>query len=161
MEVNKSISEDASEKGLYELAYLLEPSVGESDVPARAGDLGAIIERLEGIVNISDNPKLRKLAYTIARSLGGRRQKYSQAYFGWIKFSAPAASIPLIDKEIKGLSFVVRYMLIRAVKVVPRVPRRIIAHKSEGLDAVVKPSVEEIDKEVESLIASASAGVPA
>src|SRR3989344_2956190 len=144
---------------LYELAYILDPGIAEERLAEHAGKITGVIEKHKGALVLADNPKLRGLAYTIERATGGKRQKYNQGYFGWVKFTVSPTSIPDIEKEVKGMTEVIRHILIHTFKSVPAyVPRRPAdAPRADSSDKpVVKPTEAELDKEVDELIASAA-----
>ena len=150
------------EPKLYELAYILDPGIAEEHLAEHAGKVTGIIEKHGGTIVLVDNPKIRGLAYTIERATGGKRQKYNQGYFGWVKFTAVPGSIPEVEKEVKGMTEVIRHILIRTVKsvatYVPRRPADAVSAKG-GSASGGKPTEAELDKEVDELIASAAPAV--
>src|SRR3989338_9142659 len=142
---------------LYELAYILDPGIAEERLAEHAGKITGVIEKHKGALVLADNPKLRGLAYTIERATGGKRQKYNQGYFGWIKFTATSSAVVEIEREIKQRTEVIRHMLIHTVKsVAAYVPRRPAdAPRADTGDKPVEKLTEaELDKEVDDLIAS-------
>ena len=147
------------EKGvqLYELAYILEPGVPEDKLPEYAGKITGLIEKHGGSIVLADNPKIRTLAYTIERATGGKRQKFNQGYFGWLKFNNTPDKIEQLENDVKGWSEVIRHMIIHTVKSVSTfVPRRRpdTPRGTEGETSMPKPTEAELEKEVEQLIAS-------
>lgn len=139
--------------GLYELAFIIEPAIAESVLPDCMNKIEEILGRHEAKTSYSETPRLRNLAYTIEKANGGKRSKYKQGHFGWVRFESSGASIEDIGKEVNALSFVIRMLLIHAPKkdVVPvrARPRRM---KEEVGGA--KPTEADIEKEVDNLIAS-------
>ena len=157
-------NDNDKEPQLYELAYILDPGIAEEHLAEHAGKITGVIEKHKGALVLADNPKLRGLAYSIERATGGKRQKFNQGYFGWVKFTVSPTAVPMIEKEVKAMTEVIRDMLIHTVKsVAPYVPRKPRATESvEGDKPLEKPTEAELDKEVDELIASTvpTANVP-
>ncbi len=141
----------------YEIGYILNPAIAEERLAVEAATLVSVLEKHGASITLSDSPKLRGLTYTIERSLGGKREKFDQGYFGWTKFMADPLKLDGINAELKLNRDIIRHMIIHAnTKVSTRPPRRFPVKKSEA-GTEEKVSEEQIDKEVESLIASTSA----
>ncbi|HEY9582987.1 MAG TPA: 30S ribosomal protein S6 [Candidatus Paceibacterota bacterium] len=153
--MDKMIDDDTKDSDLYELAYIVEPQIAEESLPAFVAQITAIIEAVGGVVTLSDNPKLRGLAYTIERSVGGKRQKYNQGHFGWMKFTAESTKIPDISLELGRLVPIIRKMIIHSPKPSRNLSSRRVPRKVAS-EAGVKVTEAELDKEVETLIANVS-----
>jgi ribosomal protein S6 len=138
----------------YELSFIFEPSITEADIPEYVGKLTELLDKSGAKVSYSETPRLRNLAYTIERAQGGKRFKFNQGYFGYLRFESEPASIEEIGKSVNALKFIIRSLLIHAPKkevITPRVPR---ANKAKEEGVVAKVSEAEIEKEVDNLIAS-------
>ncbi len=96
----------------YELGYLLVPTIPETEVADEVSKLKSAIEK-EGSVHSEGGPEFIDLAYTMEQTLGSKKHKYSQGYFGWIKFNADPASIAGITKALDSNTGLIRYILIK------------------------------------------------
>lgn len=144
--------EKNDDTNLYELSFLIIPEIAEEHLPAELEKIVSVVERHGGAVTLRDNPKLRGLAYTIERSSGGKRQKFNQAHFGWLKFNAVSTSIPEIAKELTTNHNIIRHLLIHGTNVIPSSFAR--RNKDKADAPAEAPTEAEIDKEVEKLIES-------
>src|SRR3989338_5817560 len=84
-ESENSIEKDSNSK-VYELGYLLVPSIKEEDVPVSYGNLKELILSLGGELVSDQLPKIITLAYSMQRVTANIRSRFSTAYFGWTKF---------------------------------------------------------------------------
>jgi len=101
---------------IYEVGYLLSADIAEEKVAEETGKIRTIIEK-EGGLPISDEfPKLRQLAYTLIKRLGGKNLKVTSAYFGWYKFELSSDFIGKIKSELEKLSSIVRFLLIKTAR---------------------------------------------
>ncbi len=145
-----------SEGMLYELAYILDSGLPEEHLAEQVSHLTMAIEKHGGAIVLSDNPKMRTLAYTIEKSMGGKRAKYNSGYFGWIKFTMIPAEVPALESLVKSTPTIIRHMIIHTVKATaPYVARKPRAEGDKDTNTP-KPTEAELDKEVENLIASTS-----
>ena len=154
-----------SRLGVYEVGYLMVPTIAEEGLGAEVTALKDLLSN-NGAVFISEEyPKLIELAYQMVRSISNRKQKFTTAYFGWVKFECSS----LQAKEIKNLldknEKLVRFLLIKTVREntmsVKRTyskpegtKRKVSTPKSsevqtEGETAVVE---EVLDKEIDALV---------
>ena len=100
----------------YELAYLVSPNVPEDKVAEVVSRIKAVLEK-QGVFILSDEfPKFRQLAYTLVKPLGGRNEKYTNAYFGWVKFEVFAANLEAIKTDIEREAQLVRFLIVKTEK---------------------------------------------
>lgn len=150
-----------SESKLYELAYLLSPGIAEGDVLARAEEFSRMIEGVKGLVQYSDTPKKRDLAYQI--------KKEKSAYFGWIKFLLVPGSVHELVAAVKMKEDVLRFFIVEsepiAVASAPRTqhvtersrkaavaPAAAVPTPSDGEPAEEKLDLEALDKKLEEIL---------
>jgi len=115
-------SED--ERGSYEFAFHILPTVAEGEVPAVFAALKDIITKAGGELFDEEVPERFDLAYDIVEHLEGKNRKFSSAYFGWIRFKAVSAKIEEITSEVETRTDILRYLLIRLTKVEEENPFR-------------------------------------
>jgi len=148
-----------SDSKLYEIGFLLDPAVAEETVVGEVAKINALLELYGGIIETSGIPVLRTLTYTIKISTAGKRHKYNQAYFSWIKFRLDPSKVEDLSKEIGKHDGLIRYIFLQGTLASSTpAPRRYV--KKDILDTSAinispkKVTKEDIDKEVDALIAS-------
>lgn len=162
MEMEENLNE--KEPKIYELGYLLSPLVAE-DVLADTVNtvLRQPIEATGARIVSETHPAMRPLAYKVAKEFAGKTNRYSDAYFGAIRFTARPSAIAKIKEVMDRSELVLRFMTIIAPKDnPPRAPRRPMAVKTDapveegGTPKVAAPmTTEDIDKEIEDLLVTA------
>lgn len=152
-EVKTSISR------VYEIGFHIVPSISPDDVPREFGDVKSIIEKHGGVFISEDMPKLRPLAYPMFKTVGTKKEKCLEAYFGWIKFDANSDVAENIKLEIEKLNSIIRVLLIETVRentfIQPKISskRPESDKKPESLDgASVDVSPETIDASIDKLV---------
>jgi ribosomal protein S6 len=147
---------------VYEVGFHVVPTVGDEGV---AGVVDQIRSALGNAEIISEQfPERKRLAYTVERSLTGKREKYDEAYFGFIKFALERESIPAFENALRSNKNVLRFLLIETVREeIGAVPRRAVfaSDRLEG-ETIQKPktteeeatpvSEEELDKSIDALV---------
>lgn len=143
-----------AESRLYELGVLIAPTVPEEKIPAEFGDLIALVEKAGGRLSASDMPRMIILAYPISQTREHKKTSFSQAYFGWLRFESPAASVERLHDELKRQDEVLRFLIISLPKITASVPRRrpIVPRRPPEAVVVAPMTREQIDKEIEQLL---------
>ncbi len=98
---------------LYELGFILVPTTSEPEVSTVVGTLKGYITALEGSVTTEGTPEFIDLAYTMEKTVGSKKNKYSQGYFGWMKFELSPDALESLKKSLDGEVSLVRYILIK------------------------------------------------
>ena len=65
---------------------------------------------------MEDIPKMRPLAYSISKIIDSKRERFNQAYFGWVKFEISCSKISLLEKEIENNPHIIRLICVKTVK---------------------------------------------
>src|SRR5258708_36612471 len=73
---------------VYEIGYLLVPSLPAERIPEEAGRMRELVEKYGGTLIAEEDPKLRELSYPMQRMISHKRETFASAYFGWVKFKA-------------------------------------------------------------------------
>ena len=161
---------DTKDQKTYEIGYLLSPFIpAEQLEEAVAKMFKTNIEAKKGVVTTTVAPKMRPLAYAVAKMVDNKKSVYRDAYFGAVRFEAIPSDITAIKEAFDKDANVVRFLIIVAPKgseiVTPKrvmTPRRTTTRASaesitstEDKPAVVVMSKEDIDKEIEGLISEA------
>ena len=148
---------------VYELGYLLVPTIPEEDLSVSYGNMKELIASL-GAETISDEmPKMIQLAYTMQKVVSNVRSKFNTAYFGWIKFTALPETVLELKKRLDLDPTVIRFLLLKTVKENTIASKRFVRGEGEYRRPLVKktenePSVpmnkEAVDKEIDALVAN-------
>lgn len=165
MEMTENLNE--KEPKIYEIGYLLSPLVAEASlVETVNSDIRKPIEDAKAKVVSEIAPEMKVLAYEVRKDVANKTSKFTDAYFGSIRFEARPSMIAAINEALDSSDLVLRYMTIIAPKDnPPRAPRRQPAAPKaktetetpaspaveEGEKAPVKN--EEIDKEIDGILA--------
>lgn len=148
---------------VYEVGYLLVPTVSMENVPAIYGNLKELVLSLNGEIIADDIPKMINLAYAMQKVINNVRSKFNTAYFGWIKFGMDTLKVLELKKKLDLDSNFIRFLILKTVRentiaakrFVHRDTRRSPLHirKEEEGENVMPINKEEIDKEIEAMVA--------
>lgn len=148
---------------VYELGYLLVPIISAEDLPIHYGDLKELVISFGGVVISDEMPKMIPLAYNMLKVVANVRNKFNTAYFGWIKFTMETDKILELKKKLDLDPSIVRFLILKTVKENTIATKRFVhgegyrkvtsqkKHRDNG--PVVPINKEEIDKEIDALIA--------
>ncbi len=101
------------EPRVYEIGYLLAPTVNEGDLTNERDALVALITKFKGIVISEEQPGLIDLAYDMTKIINNKKHTYSQAYFGWIKFDITPNVIEILTEEVEAVESLLRSIMIK------------------------------------------------
>ncbi len=110
-------SSQAKEEGIrfvYEVSFHIVPTVSEDAVPAVVDQIRTILGDAEVISE--HTPEKRTLAYIVERAETGKREKFKEAYFGFIKFSTERYTLPAIENALRAMRDVLRFLIIETVR---------------------------------------------
>ncbi len=146
---------------VYEIGFHVVPTVGDEGVSkvveavrAALGDAEIISEGF---------PQKMTLAYQVERATQSKREKYTESYFGNIKFAMQRESITAFTEAVRAMPSVLRFLIIETVREdIAAAPRRSVftSDRLEGktiekpIAAAEKPvevSEAELDKSLEAL----------
>lgn len=153
-------AEGDSAERVYELGYLLVPTVSEEDMPALYGNIKELVSSLGGSHVSDEMPKMITLAYAMTKVVNNVRNKWSNAYFGWTKFKMDSGKVLELKKKMDLDPKVIRFLILKTVEENTIASKRFIRGdmhrkpktKEDGENAA-PINKEEIDKEIEALIA--------
>ncbi len=146
---------------VYELGFHLVPTVQDDGVAAIVEKVRAALGDAEIISE--EVPARMTLAYIIERSVQGKREKYSESYFGFIKFAMERSELAAFQTMLRGTSEVLRFLIIETVREDAPAPRRTVftSTRLEG-ETIKKPeavaeksaevSQEELDKTIDAIV---------
>jgi len=116
--VEKALETDI-EPGLsriYEIGYHISPSVKEEDVEKTVAEIRKAIEKEGGTFIAEGAPAMTRLSYGMPGLEGGKNVEFDRAFFGWLKFEAPAQSAIILDQALKENNLIVRHIIFRTVR---------------------------------------------
>lgn len=153
-------AEDANSK-IYELGYLLVPTIKEEDVGVYYGNLKELVASLGGELISDEMPKMINLAYSIQKITSNVRSKFTTAYFGWTKFGMSPKKVLELKKRIDLDSNFIRFLILKTVKENTIAAKRFVRSetykrpKAKSADSEMATPInkEEIDKEIDALVA--------
>lgn len=159
--MSDEVSNNANSR-VYEIGYLLVPTIDEVDLPVAYGNLKELVSTEGGAVISDDMPKMIQLAYTMVKVVANVRNKFNTAYFGWIKFTMDADKIASLKEKLDLDPNIIRFLLIKTVKentiaakrfVRSDMHRRPKMQRSDEGEPAAPINKEEIDKEIDALVA--------
>lgn len=149
-----------SRTNVYELGYILVPTIAEENVAAEVESIKGLIEKHGGSFISEDFPKLRDLAYTMVKSIGSAKHRHDKGYFGWVKFETETSSVPKLNEAFAKNDNILRSMIIETVRENTMVTQKMVFKPTDGAkpedgEAEVKEPVseEELDKTIDNLVA--------
>ncbi|HWA32286.1 MAG TPA: 30S ribosomal protein S6 [Candidatus Paceibacterota bacterium] len=162
---NNIVEEESSsnEARIYEVGYLLVPDISEEDLPAAYGNLKEMVSSAGGRIIADDAPKMIPLAYSMEKVWKNKKSKFSSAYFGWVKFETDPEKVADLKKKLELDPNIIRFIMIKTVRentiAAKRfthregMRRRPAAPRHEDHEPAGEINKEEIDKEIEALVA--------
>lgn len=148
---------------IYELGYLLVPSIPEEDLPINYGNVKELVASFGGEIISDEMPKMLNLSYPMSKVISNIRKKFNTAYFGWVKFEMEAEKVLELKKKLDLDPNFVRFLILKTVRentiagkrfVRGETYRRAPAKKTGDHDEAPPINKEEIDKEIDALIAA-------
>lgn len=154
----------ADSRPIYEIGYHVVPTIDEGGVAAVVEKIRAELAKGTAEIISESFPAKMVLAYTVERATTGKREKYNESYFGWIKFAIEREYIPALETLLRSSKEILRHLLIETVREdVSVAPRRAVftSDRLEG-ETIKKPiaapeaktevSEEELDKSIDALV---------
>ena len=136
---------------VYEVSYIFDNRLDENTALAKADALKQSIATLEGSFVSEETPYLRELAYEMIRVINNINVRFTEGYFGWIKFEMPADKVREFDKMLKSDEEIVRYIVVKTVKENTVYTKRAPVVKAENLSELVEAeAVETVEAETPS-----------
>ena len=161
------MSEDQmNESGnVYELGYLLVPSIPEENSITEMTALKDSAASFGAVFISEEAPKFIDLAYQMERDIANKKHKFTNGYFGWIKFELAPDKVVLLNEALARNDNLIRFIIISTVKentIAPKkAPRptegRARTDKKDGEEeSQAEPmSTEEVDKKIEEMATAA------
>lgn len=164
MEKEKNNKEMGDTVTVYEVSYLLLPSLAPEQVPAHVASVKEVIEKAGGAVISSEDPVLIDLAYPMSKVIQTTRHKATTGYFGWMKFEIEKDGLAGIQKSLDAIPEILRYLIVKTVRENTLLNGRMILRKEEkeseinaevsdeGMPVDDSAPAEDIDKSIDGLV---------
>src|SRR3989344_854385 len=146
---------------VYEIGFHIVPTVGEEGVSAV---VESVRKALGDAEIISEGfPKKITLAYQVERATQGKREKYTESYFGHIKFAMQRDGITAFTTAMHTMDPILRFLIIETVREdIATAPRRAVftSDRLEGKtlekpvaapEKAAEVSDAELDKSIEAM----------
>lgn len=160
---------EGQEPKIYEIGYLLTPIIPQDALAENvARAFKTPIDELGGVVTSEMDPSMIRLAYTIKKNVGNKKERFSDAYFGALRFKLLPEKMLALKEMLDKNEKVIRYLTIAMPKgeetiVVPKrsfqrrevqaepfeIERR---EKEEEPAEVPEMTEEDMDKEIDNLL---------
>jgi len=148
---------------VYELGYILIPTLAEDEVPAVYNDLKELISSYGAEIISDEMPEMINLAYQMLKVTRNVRSKYTNGYFGWIKFEVDAQKVLELKNKLDLDPNFLRFLIMKTVRestIAVKKPtykdspkRKPFTAKREDENAEpAEIDKEEIDKEIDALV---------
>ncbi len=131
MTITEDHKEEKGETNVYEVGYLVLPSVTEENLPKVVSNISSIIKKAGAEELDSEAPMLEELAYSMSKTIGARKYVVDEAYIGWMKFEAESSQVEGIKLAVDKIEEVLRTLLIK----VPRETTFTFAQAREAREA--------------------------
>lgn len=146
-----STTEDHKEVQVYELGYLVLPSIPEDGLSDVVNAISSIIKK-EGATELDSEAPLKiDLAYTMSKVTGARKYVVQEAYIGWMKFEGEPEMAPKIKAGVEKLDEILRLLLIKAPKETTFTFAAALQAKLEAENPVEAPAEEAVVAPVEEI----------
>lgn len=152
-----SLHKETGEKmNVYEVGYLLSPSIPEEKVAAEVGALRAAVEKNGGVVISEQAPVFIDLMYTMYKSLETSKEASDQAHFGSIKFDMPTANIAALEQALTASKSLVRFLVVKTLRENTMYTERVAPVKKDELADSDAPASApaDMDKSIDALVIS-------
>src|SRR3989344_5864775 len=160
---NNLLGIDEQGPKVYELGYLLVPTISDENLPVVYGNLKELVLSFGGEIVSDEIPKMIPLAYFMQKVTSNVRNKFNKAYFGWTKFTMNSLKILELKKHLDLDSNFIRFLILKTVKENTIAVKRFVRGETYRRPSTVKKTIEsgaftpidkeEIDKEIDALIA--------
>lgn len=110
---NESVMDEGK---IYEISYILDGRLDESKAAEKAEAFKKDIASLDGSFISEETPYVRELSYEMTRVVNNVNVRFTEGYFGWVKFEMIPAKVEELNKKLKLDEEVVRFLILKTVK---------------------------------------------
>ena len=99
---------------VYELGFLILPSIPEDKVSGIVDSIRKVITKEGGTEIDAEEPFKQDLAYSMSKTIGASHYVLTDAYLGWIKFEIERASVLIVKAGVEKIEEILRFLLVKA-----------------------------------------------
>lgn len=164
-EAESQVSSQAKPKDtrpVYEVGFHVVSTVEEAQVGGVVEKIRTELAKSNAEIIGEQFPAKMTLAYVIERAHSGKREKYAEAYFGWIKFATEPAAIAPLAELLQNTQEILRHLIVETVREDASVRRAVYTSDRLEGETIKKPtaapekkadvSEEELEKSIEALV---------
>ncbi|MFA5933794.1 MAG: 30S ribosomal protein S6 [Candidatus Paceibacterota bacterium] len=153
------MEKEIKDNKVYEISYILVPSIAEEQVAGEEQAVKDLIISLGGVMITGETPRIIDLAYDMEKMVANKKQKFSEGYFGWLKFELTPETLLEFKKAVEANVKIIRSLIIKTVRENTYMPKR-QATRTEGARKKFEPKEEiagqmdevAVDKEIDALV---------
>ena len=108
------VSENKEDLNVYELGFLILPSIPEDKISKVTDSIRKIITKDGGVEIDAEAPFKQPLAYSMTKQVGSSRYVVMDAYMGWIKFEVEPAKVALVKEALEKIEEILRFLIVKA-----------------------------------------------
>ncbi len=149
---NETIVEGGNENRVYEISYILVPTITEEAAAEKINSLKQSIASFGASFISEEAPYMRDLSYEMLRVIKNVNNRFDTGYFGWVKFELDPANLIKAEKAFKLDEDVIRYLAVKADRDINIYTKRIVEKVIE--DNVNIDTTTEATPEVTPIVSS-------
>lgn len=162
-ETSSQANESTQSRPVYEVGFHVVPTVDEAKVGDVVETIRAVLAKAGAEIIKDQFPQKITLAYTVERAAAGKREKFTDAYFGFIKFAVEREAVLELQGLLRSSKDILRHLLVETMREEPVVARRAVyaSNRLEG-ETIKKPtatpetptevSEEDLQKSIDALV---------
>lgn len=109
-------NETTVDSRVYEISFIFDNRLDESAALEKSNALKQSIATLGGSFISEEAPYMRELAYEMIRVINNVNVRFSEGYFGWIKFEMSPLKVKQFEAPVALDEEVIRYLVVGTVK---------------------------------------------
>ena len=133
----------------YEVGYLLSPAVRDENLTSALAKIQDTITAAGGTIIAEGEPEFIDLAYEMTRVIENKNIRFTQAYFGWIKFTLEPKQIVEINAVLETNIDIIRFLVLKTVEentIIAKNPlSKILKKRKEEVTAVEEEVADDED----------------
>lgn len=137
------IHQEHTEPRVYELGYHLVAMLPEEKIPEASGAVRAMIEQIADDIIVEELPVFIDLAYPMVKTIEHKNYRFTEAYFGWIKFTASPNGVARLEELLKKSEDVLRYLVVKTLRENTLIAKKFPSSKVKRRDDMM-PRDEEV-----------------
>ncbi|MFA5751031.1 MAG: 30S ribosomal protein S6 [Candidatus Paceibacterota bacterium] len=162
--LTKEEAKNDEKSQIYELGFLLLPSISEENIPVVFDNYKELIISFGGDVISGEMPRMIRLAYVMTKIIENKRNKFDSAYFGWVKFEMSPEKLVELKSKLDLSPDLIRFLIIKTVRENTLAPRKYSGNNNRFKNGVEKREEkkddmpideEQVSKEIDALAEAA------